>query len=80
VNWIHLAQDGLVMGSCEHGNKVLLSIKGNFLLVVGLLASEEELNSMELIMENKIISKTEVKTGNTLNLVVSVFFFLQLTC
>jgi hypothetical protein len=27
VGWIHLAQDSPVAGSCEHGNKPLVSIK-----------------------------------------------------
>jgi hypothetical protein len=28
VDWIHVAQDGPVAGSCEHGNETLAYMKG----------------------------------------------------
>jgi hypothetical protein len=43
VDWIHLAEDGLVLGSCEHGSEPLGTIKG------GKFLSEGGLCSMELV-------------------------------
>jgi hypothetical protein len=51
MDWIHLAQDRQVAGSCEHGNEPSGSIKcGEFLDYLSLLlASQEGLCSMELV-------------------------------